>query len=136
MRIVREFMERNVVWFPVDMPVGRAADELSMRQIGGAPVCTPDGAIVGMLSKTDLVDVFGSAEDPRLVRDVMTPEILAIGADDPIESAVQLMAFEGVHRLIVRELDGSLAGIITSMDVLRALAGIPRAVPRIEAVAP
>jgi CBS domain-containing protein len=46
MRIVRDIMEPNIVWVPLDMPVARAADELSTRQIGGAPVCSADGGIL------------------------------------------------------------------------------------------
>lgn len=135
MPLVREIMEPNVVWLPVDMPVVRAAEELSHHGIGGAPVASRDGTIVGVVSKTDLLEVFGSADEPRIVRDVMMPEVLSVGPDDPVERAVQIMAFEGVHRLVVRDRDGKLAGIVTSMDVLRALAGFARRAARVEGVA-
>jgi predicted transcriptional regulator len=132
---VREIMEPNVVWLPEDMPLKQAAEVLSERQIGGGPVCARDGKVVGMVSKTDLTEYYGSANEARLVRDVMTPETLAVDPEAPVERAIELMAFEGVHRLLV--LDGeSLAGIVTSMDVLRALAGFPRRGLRSVAVAP
>jgi predicted transcriptional regulator len=135
MTTVREIMEPNVFWLPDDMPLGKAAEALADRQIGGAPVCARDGRIVGMLSKTDLTESYGPANDARLVRDAMTPEILAVSPEAPMQRAIELMAFEGVHRVLV--LDGDrLAGIVTSMDVLRALAGFPRRSPRVIAVAP
>jgi CBS domain-containing protein len=65
----------------------------------------------------------------------MTPGILAVGPDEPLERAIELMAFEGVHRLLVLE-GNNLAGIITSLDVLRSLAGFPRRDQRVVAVAP
>jgi predicted transcriptional regulator len=124
MRAIREIMEPNVFWLPDDMPLKRAAQALAERQISGAPACTADGKIVGMLSKTDLTDYYGGVNELRLVRDVMTPEVFAVHPDDPIDRAIQLMAFEGVHRVLVLEND-ALAGILTSMDVLRDLAGFP-----------
>jgi predicted transcriptional regulator len=136
MRTIRDIMEPNVFWLPHDMPLKRAAAELAERQISGAPVCAPDGSIVGMLSTSDLTDFYGGVNELRLVRDVMTPEILAVGPDDPIDRAIRSMAFEGVHRLMVLDAERRLLGIVTSMDVLRELAGFPRQPMRVVAVAP
>ena len=47
------------------------------------------------------------------------------------------MVFEGVHRLVVLDKDCRLVGIITSMDILRDLAGFGRRTTKREiAVAP
>lgn len=126
MRTVRDIMEPDVFFLPSDMPLGRAAEELALRQIGGAPVCDPEGAIVGMISKTDLAEYYGGANELRAVGDVMTPEVLAVGPDEPMQRAIVSMAFEGVHRLLVLDDKKRLVGIVTSMDVLRELAGFPR----------
>ena len=136
MRTVRDIMEPHVFWSPSDMPLERVAQELASRQVSGAPVCAPDGKIVGMLSTTDLAEFYGGAHELRLARDVMTPETLAVKPDDPIEAAIKLMAFEGVHRLVVMDAEHRLHGIVTSMDVLRELAGFPRQPARVVAVAP
>lgn len=136
MRTVSEIMEPRVFWVPVDMPLKRAAEELSARQISGAPACSSDGRIVGMISLTDLTEHYGGADEFRFVRDAMTPEVLSVGQAEPIDRAIQLMAFEGVHRLVVIDEDERLVGIVTSMDVLRELAGFPRQHHRVFAVAP
>jgi predicted transcriptional regulator len=135
MGTVREIMEPNVAWLPEDMPLKRAAEALAERQISGAPACDRDGKVVGMFSKTELTENYGAANDARLVRDVMTREVLFVRPEDPVERAIELMAFEGVHRLLVFEGD-RLAGIVTTMDVLRAIAGFPRRGHRVIAVAP
>jgi predicted transcriptional regulator len=135
MRTVRDIMEPNVFWLSADAPLKRAAEALAEKQIGGAPACAADGKIVGMFSKTDLTEYYGGANELRLVRDVMTPEIIAVRPEDSVARAIELMAFEGVHRLLV--FDGErLAGIVTSMDILRELAGFPRHGRRVVAVAP
>lgn len=135
MRTVRDIMEPNVFWLAADAPLARAAEMLAERQISGAPVCDATGRILGMFTKTELAEHYGCAHEARLVRDVMTPTVISVHADDPIERAVQLMAFEGVHRVLVLD-DDRLEGILTSMDVLRELAGFPRRQHRVIAVAP
>lgn len=136
MRTIREVMEPNVFWLATDAPLRIAADELAERDISGAPVCDPSGHVVGVLTKSDLVEVFSSAPDARVAADIMTPLALTVKPDEPVERAIKLMAFEGVHRLIVVSESGTLEGIVTSMDVLRELAGYGRKEPPIIAVAP
>jgi predicted transcriptional regulator len=136
MRTVREVMERDVFCVVMDMPLERAAQELAARDISGAPVCDPQGTVVGMLSKSDLVEAFGSAGHGRVAADIMTPMTLAVRPEEPLERAIKLMAFEGVHRLVVIDEHGSLQGIVTSMDVMREIAGYGRTEPRMMAVAP
>jgi len=52
----------------------------------------------------------------------MTRVIYAVRADDPVLNAVRLMADENIHRAIVVNDDGTLAGIVVPMDILRVLA--------------
>jgi predicted transcriptional regulator len=136
MRAVGEVMEPHVFWVPTDMPLLRAAKELASRQISGAPACAPDGRILGVITMADLTEHYGGTHESRLVRDVMTPEVLSVSEAAPLQDAIRVMAFEGVHRLIVLDGHERLAGIVTSMDILRELAGFPRQPPRSYAVAP
>lgn len=135
-RPVRLIMEPDVFWVPEDMPLERAAAGLADRQVGGAAVCDARGKVVGVITKTDLAELFGPEHEGRPVRDAMTPEVLAVHPEDSVERAVHLMVFEGVHRLFVTDANGQLVGVVTSMDVLRELAGIPKHSPRVMAVAP
>lgn len=52
----------------------------------------------------------------------MTRVVYAVLTDDPAMKAVRLMLRENIHRAMVVNDDGSIAGIIAPMDVLRALA--------------
>jgi nucleotide-binding universal stress UspA family protein len=136
MTLVRDLMAEDVLWFPQEMSLLDAARALSERQVGAAPVCSPDGKVVGVLSKTDLADLFGPASEGRMVRDAMNVEVLSATADSPIEDAIREMVFEGVHHLIVLDVNGRLAGIVSAMDVLRHLSGFPRRDQPVIAVAP
>jgi predicted transcriptional regulator len=135
MRTVRDIMDGAVVSLEPQMRVAQAAAILADHQISGAPVCAEDGRVVGVLSQSDLTGVFDDA-GAKTVADVMTPEVLSVGADEPVERAIHTMAFEGVHRLVVVDGERRLAGIVTSMNVLRDLAGFRREDGRCQAVAP
>jgi len=52
----------------------------------------------------------------------MTRVVYAVRAEDPAVVAVRLMAEEKIHRVVVVHDDGSLAGIVVPMDILRVLA--------------
>ena len=122
---VEDIMERNVLTIPRGTSLTDAARALADRDVSGAPVCDARGRLLGMVSKTDLIEAFAS-KDGQLVEDVMYPEVLSVAPHVPIQAAVHLMAFEGVHRLMVLDEARTIVGIVTSMDLLRSLAGMPR----------
>jgi predicted transcriptional regulator len=117
---VRDVMSKPVVYIDAAATVFDAANELTNHHITGAPVLR-DGVIVGMVSKSDLVDPRNELQ-ARVDR-VMTQVVYAVQADDPLMLGVQLMVDESIHRAIVVDGAGTLVGIITPMDVLRALRG-------------
>src|SRR5262249_25487985 len=84
------------------------------------------GEVVGVLSKTDLVDPdhAGSSWDGErgTVGDAMTPFVIALDAGDPAINAVKLMVADGLHRVLVLD-RGKAVGVVTPMDILKALAG-------------
>jgi CBS domain-containing protein len=58
---------------------------------------------------------------PTQVCDVMTPAVFAVGPDASPASVVHEMLALKVHRLFVVGSDGVLVGVISALDVLRAL---------------
>jgi CBS domain-containing protein len=121
---VRDIMTRDVFTVDATASAEDAAEALTRHGIGGAPVCDAEGALVGMLSKSDLVDP--SSKDwikgQATVSDVMNPNLLSFYADDPALAAVHGMSEHGIHRVVVYDADGKLAGIVTALDVVRAVA--------------
>jgi CBS-domain-containing membrane protein len=79
---------------------------------------------VGVVSSSDLVNpepaqwIRGEAT----VGDVMNPDVISMYADDPAMAAVTEMAKRRIHRIVVLDADSKLAGIVTPMDVVSALA--------------
>ena len=124
---IADIMTRDVFTLAPDQPADEAADALAARGVSGAPVRDASGRIVGVLSRSDLTDP--ERRPPgvaRTVGDLMTPGMLALRDSDLAMNAVRLMVREEVHRIIILDEAGELAGIVTASDVLRALvAGDP-----------
>jgi CBS domain-containing protein len=131
-----ELMTRGVFTLPASLSVEGAAWALAHRGVSGAPVRDADGQLVGVLSEADLLeagvgdhrdsdgrdDATASTPPTRLVADIMTPALLAVGPTDPVAEVVALMIAHGAHRVLVLDDAGELLGIVTTVDVLRELA--------------
>lgn len=118
---VRDVMTRDVVAIPYSATVTQAGDILHAAAVNGAPVTGSGGRVLGIVSRTDLVDPRHEHAPETPIADVMTRVVFAVRAEDPVLSAVRLMVEERVHRAIVTNDAGVMVGIVTPMDVLRTL---------------
>lgn len=119
---VRDIMTREVVSLAPERPLESARWTFASAHVSGAPVRDRSGRVIGVLSKTDLVDPVYRGSDAGTVGDAMTPAAWAISPDDDAIEAVRLMLDQEIHRILVLEGPGKLVGIVTTTDVLRAIA--------------
>ena len=59
--------------------------------------------------------------DPTTVFDIMTPAVFSVCPDTPVSKVVSEMIGLHVHRLFVIDEDGTLIGVISTMDLLKRL---------------
>lgn len=126
---VASIMARKVVCARPEMDTSEARRRMLERGVSGLPVVDAWGRAIGVISKTDLLAHEVTADGGRaLVRDVMTPLVFALSPDASIARAAALMAYEGVHRIVIVDAGGHLLGVVSSLDVARWLgqaAGLP-----------
>jgi len=82
-------------------------------------------SFVEVLEDREAAKAFAEIGD-RPVGEVMSKDVAAIGADDAVEHAIQLMVKRKVHRLPVVE-RGKVVGVVTRGDILR---GFFRSLPQ------
>lgn len=118
---VRDVMSTDVFALDVSETIEVAATHLTERHVSGAPVLS-GRHIVGIVSKSDLVDPRRIAANGHTVEGLMTRVVYAVRPADPLMTAVRLMVQENIHRVVVVSESGRLSGILSSMDVMAALA--------------
>lgn len=98
------------------------------------PVVDEAAALIGIVSKLDLLRVFGQDPQRRLPRltvlcaeyvgDIMRRRVVTLAPDDPVAAAVDRMLAASLRSLPVvegREAKAPLVGIVSRGDVLNAL---------------
>lgn len=116
---LREIMTPNPVHVEPDTTVDVAARLLTQYNIGMLPVCTPDGALHGLVTDRDIVTrclAAGRSPAHTGVRDVMTRRIVSAPPHMETSAAAHLMGREQIRRLPILE-NGRLQGIVSLGDL-------------------
>ena len=147
---VSEIMTPHVQTVSQNATMTEAAEMLVQHRISGLPVVDEMGKCVGVLSNADLVRrcwqnsicgdvpisgseavVFeGGPSSPLHVEQTpedrvaryMSPAVQTIAPDCPVVEAARFMTAGGIHRLIVVDHSACPVGIVSALDVLRAVA--------------
>ena len=119
---VREAMTPRPVVVTPETTIEAATSLMRRRRFRHLPVVADD-ALVGVVSERDLHALESPDDDlvrrQRPVHSIMTPNVVTIGPDDPVEQAARLLLENKIGCLPVVE-DGALVGIITESDIFRA----------------
>ncbi len=128
---VADLMQRHVKTVRGDTSVAEVVVSLADAHISGMPVVDGTGKVIGVLSTSDVLAAEAEAQDAKerqtlfentSVQDIMTAKPFTIRPTADVREAAQQMLYADVHRLFVAEGDGTIAGIITTTDIVRAVA--------------
>ncbi len=137
-----DLMSRTVVLLPKEMSLHGAAHLLAQANISGAPVVDEDGRCIGVLSTTDFMHLAESGrtapckcdsvyswqiveEETRpsdRVADYMNHDPVCVSPSTPIGDIARKMIDAHIHRVIVVDAVRHPIGIVSSTDVLAAIA--------------
>lgn len=137
--LVQDIMSTDVVKTVARQRMSEVARMLGRHELSTLPVVDEHGVCVGMLSAVDFlkrdaaVDNGGSAphqsppewKPDDVAATYMTRAVQAIGEQSLVVEAARIMAAQHVHHLPVIDHLGRPRGIISSMDILKALARWP-----------
>jgi CBS-domain-containing membrane protein len=123
MLTVRDIMTANVASVRAEDTVYDVADMLSVLAISGAPVRDRAGKFVGVVTQSKLANPrLHSGEREPLVEDVMSAGVLSVLADQPALAAASALVQHDIHRIFVVDDEGRLVGVVSSLDIVRAVA--------------
>lgn len=133
---VEELMSHTVVTVRADASVLDAWTLLAARSFGQAPVVDARGALVGLLTRADLlrsdrlpapgIDVrVWAAFLARRVAEVMWTPVPGVSPETDIRRAASALLDTGLPGLPVVDEAGALRGFLSRTDILRAVARDP-----------
>ena len=134
---VSDVMSTDIITVSPSTSLREAATTMLDAGVSGLPV-TEDGKLVGIITEADFVQREAGEEPPRYrtlgvlfgrreghtnsgttVGEVMSTDLVTVGADVRVRQAARFMVDRGVKRLPVVTEDGMLAGVISRADVMR-----------------
>lgn len=128
---VIDVMHPGVIACPLDTPLRTVARMMTTYRVHAIMVIAhegdelPHGSLWGVISDIDLIRAAKSVEFDRETAGSLAGEPpLTVTTIDPLQHAVELMAEHGVSHLIVVERRSTRPiGVVSTLDVARALAG-------------
>jgi CBS domain-containing protein len=137
---LRNLMTRDVITIGPDASLKEAARRMIEAGVSGLAVTESSGRLIGIVTEADFVTteadrrrkrragllrfIYKEVELPtqeRLVRDVMSTDLIVLGPDADHAEAARLMEREGIKRIPVVE-EGRLVGLVSRSDIIRVFA--------------
>jgi chloride channel protein, CIC family len=123
---VAEVMSPEVVTVPADLPATELEARFFRLRNGqshqGYPVVDDAGHLVGVVTRSNLLEPAPEATDQRRVIELVDQAPVVISVDETCRTAAERMADAGVGRLpvVAREDPRRVVGIVTRSDLLKA----------------
>lgn len=113
-------MQKDVTPVDMDDTIDRVESILKARQVSSAPVVAGNGAVVGIITTSDLVSLHAAGKNPAAMHawEICTYKPIEVPPDMPTNEVADLMIREGIHHVIVAE-NGEMKGIVSALDFVR-----------------
>ncbi len=126
-KTVRAWMHRGVITCHPDTPLQEVAETMDSRDVSALVVVNEAGAVVGVISRTDLVN--SRFVEPYLkhwrgmtAEHLMSHPVISVSPETPVIEAANLLREKQIHRLVVVETDGRRllpVGILSVTDLAK-----------------
>lgn len=131
--IVADHMASSPILVRDDASLSDAAALMDRHHVHGLPVVDAGGALVGVLSQTDLnrarsTEYLWAGWPGLAVRHLMTSPAITVHRSTPLLVAARRMEEEHIHRLVVVEEgdETTPVGVLSMTDLIHALVGEER----------
>ncbi len=116
---VEKLMTPAVVTTTADTAIASAANTLRTENIGSLVVLDSDERLVGVLTRTDFVEIVAENELPSgaTVADYMSDSVETITPQESITDAAATMMSKQIHHLPVTDGEGDVLGMLSTTDL-------------------
>ena len=125
-KLARDVMHRGVITCWANEPLIDVARRLNEYAINAIFVLDESGRAEGIVSQTDLAQAYIQGEwQQRTAEEIMTPGVVTIIGDIPLNTAIQIMLDKRIHRLLIvqgRRTPNRPVGVLSLSDVVAEMA--------------
>lgn len=118
---VRHIMTEDIISVKHDSSIVDAASTMVKNNVGSV-IVTKEGKPIGIITEVDILKrccIGKACSIEQKSEEIMSTPLINIKADAAIGEAAKIMSDKKIRRLLVTE-KGSIVGLITEKDVLRA----------------
>jgi CBS domain-containing protein len=147
MLTARDIMTKEVVSVTTETTIRELAEIITANRIGSVPVLDAEGALLGIVTESDLIEQDKSFHIPTVislfdwviylesekqfekelkrmtagtVADIFTREVLTVTPETPVSEIADIMSGRKIHAVPVVA-EGKLVGIVSRIDLIRSM---------------
>ena len=136
---VAEAMHPGLISCSLETPLRSVARMMATYRVHAVLITShgeealPDGALWGVVSDIDLLQAAETADlDVLPARTIAATPVVTVAVTDELASAARSMVEHDVsHLIVVEPASARPVGVLSSLDIVRALAGFPERHPAI-----
>lgn len=119
-RAISSIMHRTVSPVSMDDTVEQVEALMQSKRVSSAPVYDTEGAILGIITATDLLKFHAGEKDAKAVKawEICTYRPVEVTPDTPITEVASLMLTHKIHHVVVME-NEVMKGIVSSLDFVQ-----------------
>ena len=118
---VSDIMTSPVIAVGIEARVDEGYRTMLRFGVKSLPVISPEGEVVGIMTRKDLDKAHLHGLDRAKISDFMTQGIISLSSEASIDEAHRMMATYGFEKMPVLDKNGKLAGTLSRADLLKAL---------------
>ena len=125
-KLVKDIMHKGVISCRPETPLQEVVRVIADTDVHAVVVTDPNGIAKGIISHMDILPYYGKDISSLKAKDVMTPEVISVTPDTPVEEAAQLMLERDIHRVVVAnntERGKEPIGVLSTTDIIRDMRG-------------
>lgn len=117
---ISSIMHSIVIPVSMDDTVATVETLMKSKHVSSAPVYDGDGAILGIVTATDLVKFHTTGKDARQIKawEICTYRPVEVTPDTAMIDVAELMLEHKIHHVVVME-NELMQGIVSSLDFVR-----------------
>ncbi len=147
MQTARDVMTTDIVTVKKETTIRELAELFTSRRIGSIPVVDDDGALIGIVSESDLIEQDKNFHIPTVISlfdwviylesekkfekelrkmtaqtvgDIYTSDVETVSPDTPVSDIADIMSRKKIHSLPVVE-GKKMVGIVSRIDLIRTM---------------